>query len=47
MPTLKSSKPTIERFVSEFQSKLMWHKTFINTKGLEYNTSKNAQLKIN
>lgn len=37
MPIIKSSKPTVERFVHEFESKLRWHKTFINSKGMAYN----------
>ncbi|WP_421150769.1 hypothetical protein [Seonamhaeicola sp. NFXS20] len=32
-----SSKPTIERFISEFETKLRWHNTFYNPKNLAYN----------
>ena len=36
-----SSRPTIERFVAEHEAKLIWHRTFINIKNLEYNTDVN------
>ncbi|WP_166964695.1 hypothetical protein [Yeosuana marina] len=42
-----SSKPTIERFVAEHEAKLIWHKTFINSKNLEYNTPVNTLSKLN
>lgn len=42
-----SSKPTIERFVAEHEAKLLWHKTFINPKGLQYKSMAPKPLKNN